>query len=592
MFANGYETDSLELNFDSIDYAMYEFAAAHDSIPDSVICNSIHRRFARRILKAYSQQYEYYINSSNNPELDKILIIVSDDVYDNIPFYIIRYAHDIHNAYGCETLIYSVNDGGTYTDIKSLITSNSTNLNGCVFIGDIVDAQYHLDTVTIFGKGYSAATWPCDLYYMDLNGVWTDSDHDGIFDGHTGLIMPEIFVGRISTYNYKADELDKLKDFFDKDHRYWLGQKKLNKKYALSFTEKDWYGWDDWTTSVKNIYGNQYYDTIGNYGFTLTNYKSALSNPKYEFIHMSCHSSSTIHRFIRDIGVRIDTVDYKISYFDTIAKKTVGYNLFCCSACNWTNTTLTKQCLGEMYIYDNSEAICVLGTTKTGGMRFNDKFYKPLGNGKCIGQAHLDWWINHCNVLHNKVRKHRYYGLCVLGDPLVSFQYESQCEDEIILNNITETQNASYYAKNLIKVKDYSIPNGKNVIIGAPRIEMTGPFTCGAGASLTATAEGCICYNSSPRNSIGRHTTCLDEESETKENIEAYFTIYPNPVRTNIIVECSEKITYICICTLSGQPVLQTAETNIDVSSLPAGMYIVCVITADGEQLQGKFIKQ
>ncbi|MBR1809266.1 MAG: T9SS type A sorting domain-containing protein [Paludibacteraceae bacterium] len=33
-------------------------------------------------------------------------------------------------------------------------------------------------------------------------------------------------------------------------------------------------------------------------------------------------------------------------------------------------------------------------------------------------------------------------------------------------------------------------------------------------------------------------------------------------------------------------------QTEINVSSLPAGMYIVQAITTDGEQQQGKFIKQ
>lgn len=202
VIADGHETDSLELSFDSLDYVMYEFDAMHNTIPDSIVCNQIHRRLAQRQLKAFSQQCEYHINRNDNPILDKILIIVSDTIFENIPNYIIRYAHDIHKEYGCETLIYSVNDGGTYSDIKSIITSNSTDLNGCVLIGDIIEAQYHLDTVTIYGRTYRPDTWPCDLYYMDLNGTWIYSSTENAYCQHIGSnIAPEIFVGRISSHN-------------------------------------------------------------------------------------------------------------------------------------------------------------------------------------------------------------------------------------------------------------------------------------------------------------------------------------------------------------------------------------------------------
>ncbi|MBR1564182.1 MAG: T9SS type A sorting domain-containing protein [Paludibacteraceae bacterium] len=53
-----------------------------------------------------------------------------------------------------------------------------------------------------------------------------------------------------------------------------------------------------------------------------------------------------------------------------------------------------------------------------------------------------------------------------------------------------------------------------------------------------------------------------------------------------------EQVFSIRLYSLSGQPVLQTTKTEIDVSSLPSGMYIVRAITVDGEQLQAKFIKQ
>ncbi|MBR4521475.1 MAG: T9SS type A sorting domain-containing protein [Paludibacteraceae bacterium] len=37
---------------------------------------------------------------------------------------------------------------------------------------------------------------------------------------------------------------------------------------------------------------------------------------------------------------------------------------------------------------------------------------------------------------------------------------------------------------------------------------------------------------------------------------------------------------------------LQSAQTDIDVSALPQGMYILCTETTSGTPLQAKFIKQ
>ena len=42
----------------------------------------------------------------------------------------------------------------------------------------------------------------------------------------------------------------------------------------------------------------------------------------------------------------------------------------------------------------------------------------------------------------------------------------------------------------------------------------------------------------------------------------------------------------------NGQRVLQSAQTDIDVSALPQGMYILRAETTDGNAHQAKFIKQ
>lgn len=137
---------------------------------------------------------------TGNSEVKKILILVKSSIYEMLSTKIERYAFDIYQAYGCEIVMECVS--GEYPeDIKQLITSNATNLNGVVLIGDIIAAWYEIQNDH---NKHEYRTWPCDLYYMDLDGSWEDGDGNGIYDTHTGKVQPEIFVGRISTANMGA----------------------------------------------------------------------------------------------------------------------------------------------------------------------------------------------------------------------------------------------------------------------------------------------------------------------------------------------------------------------------------------------------
>ena len=68
--------------------------------------------------------------------------------------------------------------------------------------------------------------------------------------------------------------------------------------------------------------------------------------------------------------------------------------------------------------------------------------------------------------------------------------------------------------------------------------------------------------------------------------------ISPNPVKTVLHVQAEESISGVKIYSINGQCALQSAQTDIDVSGLPQGMYVLRAITADGQQYQTKFIKE
>jgi hypothetical protein len=150
--------------------------------------------------------------SSQAELLHKVLVVVDSTLYSEMNYEINRYAYDIHYVYGCNVVIEWV-ISETCQDIKNLIITHQNNLDGCVFIGDIIPAWYEAYDVINYNI-YSR--WPCDLYYMDLSdGAWYDNNSNGYFDIYQGDMEPEIFIGRISTSNMGSliGEIDGMKFF-------------------------------------------------------------------------------------------------------------------------------------------------------------------------------------------------------------------------------------------------------------------------------------------------------------------------------------------------------------------------------------------
>ena len=71
--------------------------------------------------------------------------------------------------------------------------------------------------------------------------------------------------------------------------------------------------------------------------------------------------------------------------------------------------------------------------------------------------------------------------------------------------------------------------------------------------------------------------------------------VYPNPAGSRISVSCDTEPQSIRICDLLGRVVLHKenlSKPELDVSFLPAGMYLLQVQTSDGKHLTAKFVKE
>ncbi|MFE3846304.1 hypothetical protein ACFL1L_05560, partial [Thermoplasmatota archaeon] len=179
--------------------------------------------------------------------------------------------------------------GGNPEEIKNWIINQYNNgAKGVIFIGNIPVAWAEV----------SNDIFPCDLFYMDLDGKWGDNNNDGVYETHEngqGDMGPEIYIGRIytDTLNYDT-EINMINEYFEKIHSYRNGNLTQNWK-SIEYIDEDWF---DMNIFMDSIYGENVdrYD----YGYETTNedYLDKLNEGNH-FVTVCAHSYSGGHHFGR-----------------------------------------------------------------------------------------------------------------------------------------------------------------------------------------------------------------------------------------------------------------------------------------------------
>jgi len=518
-------------------------------------------------------------NPNVNTSIQKILVIVNSAIYSQLPTKIERYAYDINRVYGCQVIMETVT-GGEHTDIKDLILSNQNNLDGAVFIGEIHEAWFEVEND--FDE-YGYAVWPCDLYYMDLNGIWTDSNGNGIYDAFTGNIQPEIFVGRISTANMGTlmSEAVGLENYLDKNHNFWLGLSPVNEKFGLTYTDEDWTYWYDFKTDIQYLYGNLSYDKVAHgedYFFGREDYLSRLRNDRYGFIQLSCHAN---HEYLAMTGGGITSNEI----FNNGAEA-IGYNLFSCSACNWTAVSpySNQGFLGGTHVYNaNNLSLVAIGSTKTGSMLNFNKFYIPLGQGKTMGESLKQWWIDAFGTIHTDYVISWHYGMSIIGDPIINFFHTA--------NNIYTIVPSAGSGGSISPSTVQTVNYGDNITFTAipdndqevDQWEVNGSVVQTSGDTYTLeNVQADATVNVTFKPLIG-----IDENRIQK------IQIYPNPAHDEIFIKSELPIKKVEIYSTIGALLIREDNfaKKISVSTLLKGVYILKIDTENDTFIQ-KIVKE
>lgn len=240
--------------------------------------------------------------------------------------------------------------------------------------------------------------FPTDVYYMDLDGVWTDNDGNGIRDWYTIGDM-EIWISRLRFPGANEDVI--INNYFDKAHHYKTKELQLPKS-ALFIVDRDF---NDLTTFLKGPMKELYpsLTVVSGPGYndvTAEIYVQKLTESR-EWMRLNCHSSVNYHAIDEIFCYPYWPYDVCYDYFDEVTCDQIEsidppcffYDLDTCEACRFT---AGGNYLGGSYL-SRAYGLSVIGSSSVGGgIRLNEKFYSYLAStqGPNLGEA-LIYHIDH-----------------------------------------------------------------------------------------------------------------------------------------------------------------------------------------------------
>ncbi len=300
---------------------------------------------------------------------DKVVLLVDEAVYSGIATSLSTFQSDLETE-GYTVIVWQI-DGGTASDIRADLQAEYAlgSLAGAIAIGDIPSGWME--------NGYGE--YPIDMYLMDMNGSWNDSDSDGMFESYSSG-APEIWLGRLTpTYLTFGSSVDLLNSYFAKNHAYRIGTLSLPDR-ALAYEE----AFTGLTSALDNLYDDvtRKDDPVGT---NAEDFKAELING-YEWVHLISHSSpwgSSFHTGAPPTGGGTLN-NFEVPPLDPHA---FFYVCNCCSNGRWTEV----DNLANSYIWTDSYGLAALAQAKVDYTNYFTEYYSQLAGGSNLGDAYKVW---------------------------------------------------------------------------------------------------------------------------------------------------------------------------------------------------------
>jgi PKD repeat protein len=333
-------------------------------------------------------------------------VIVNTFLYDAISASLDQYVADL-TADEYDVAVIKVS-GGTAEEFRNLLINEySLGMVGCVLIGNLPIAWYESEC----WEEKEHEEFPCDLFYMDLDGLFGDSDSDGRYDTHTGDVTPEIWIGRLTASPLTmggSTEVELLQNYFRKNHLYRTGRLSVGSR-ALVYIDDDWASESgSWSYDVSHAYSTR--TLVDDLTTTCASDYTKRLPQGYDLIEVCVHSSPSLHSFKVPSGSWSDVTNSQIKSIDPQAH---FYNLFACSNARFVETNY----MGGWYVFCDTYGLAAVGSAKTGSMLEFGAFYEPFGQGKTFGEAFSDWFTARGGDGFEPWEVCWYYGMTLCGDP-------------------------------------------------------------------------------------------------------------------------------------------------------------------------------
>ena len=316
--------------------------------------------------------------------------------------------------------VFSVS-GTSAESLKAFLAAEyQTGMSSAVLVGDLPVAWFQMiDDFNNQGANDGYEEFPCDLFYMDLNGTWLDTlrrdtldslvpGSDSIYDVHMDSITPEIAVSRLPASRI-GDAPTLLANYFDKAHRYRNQQLPVADR-ALVYIDDDW---EPWATEWDSNVGLLYHDRLlvsDSEATRIADYRPRIDTAAFQWIALMSHSWPGGHAMKYH---QKDSTDwFYATWIPSLDPQASFYNLFACSNVRFVENGYCGGC----YVFRTSTGLGAIGSTKTGSMLQFGDFYSPLGQGASLGEGFRQWFDAILSDGCDPSERSWFYGMCLIAD--------------------------------------------------------------------------------------------------------------------------------------------------------------------------------
>ncbi len=354
----------------------------------------------------------------------RICIIVTENIASELPRQLERFQADLfQSGYSSILMIFQQGDAKGLRQFLIQLYQDNQSLQGAILMGDLPYIMFEMNQD--WGAPYSYPDYerfPCDLFYMDMDGIWTDSKDDGrvkpdngFYDTIADPLDLEIWISRVRVDNLISlgEEINLLQTYLEQNHQ--MRQRDRNNARALAYIDDQWehYGIDD-KSNLAQLYTADLVELVNEpESTTADDYKHHQLEQSFEFIHVRSHGSAYSHSFEEQNRSQIRAVSAN-DYWQA-DPTALFYSFFVCSAANFG---MNNYLLGNITFNPDFPALVSWGSTKVGGMWNDGPFYERLAEGKPIGQAFI-YWFNQMSLAQPDKTPRWWYGMSLLGDASV-----------------------------------------------------------------------------------------------------------------------------------------------------------------------------